>query len=59
MSTLISLTQIRMTSTRMYEIYMSGINLDKLEIAKVILLYRKDGDESFENYRPISLPSSI
>ena len=40
---------------------MSGImiNLDKLEIAKVILLYKKDGDESFENYRPISLPSSI
>ena len=37
----------------------TGIFRDKLKIAKVTPLYKKDDDRSFENYRPISLISSI
>ena len=37
----------------------TGIFPEKLEIAKVIPLYKKDDDRSFGNYRPISLLSSI
>ena len=37
----------------------TGIFPDKLEIAKVIPLYKKDDNKSFGNYRPISLLSSI
>ena len=37
----------------------TGIFPDKLKIAKVIPLYKKDDVRSFGNYRPISLLSSI
>ena len=37
----------------------TGIFPDKLKIAKVIPLFKKDDDKSFGNYRPISLLSSI
>ena len=37
----------------------TGIFPDKLKIAKVIPLFRKDDTKSFGNYRPISLLSSI
>ena len=37
----------------------TGIFPDILKIAKVIPLFKKDDDESFGNYRPISLLSSI
>ena len=37
----------------------TGIFPDKLKIAKVTPLYKKDDDKSFGNYRPISLLSSI
>ena len=36
----------------------TGIFHDKLKIAKVIPLYKKDDDRSFGNYRPISLLAS-
>ena len=35
-----------------------GIFPDKLKIAKVIPLYKKDDNKSFGNYRPIALLSS-
>ena len=38
---------------------MYGIFPDKLKIAKVIPLYKKDDDRSCGNYRPVSLVSSI
>ena len=37
----------------------TGIFSDKLKIAKVIPLYKKDDNKSFGNYRPISLLSPI
>ena len=37
----------------------TGIFPDKLKIAKVIPLFKKDDNKSFGNYRPISLLSSI
>ena len=37
----------------------TGIFPDKLKVAKVITLYKKDHNISFGNYRPISLLSSI
>ena len=37
----------------------TGIISEKLKIAKVIPLYKKDDNKSFGNYRPISLFSSI
>ncbi len=33
----------------------TGIFLDKLKIAKIIALYKKDEETVFTNYRPISL----
>ena len=36
----------------------TGIFPDKLKIARLIPLYKKDDDRSFGNYRPISLLSS-
>ena len=37
----------------------TGIFPDKLKLAKVIPLFKKDNDKIFGNYRPISLLSSI
>ena len=37
----------------------TGIFPDRLEIAKVIPLFKKGDDHIFDNYRPISLLSSI
>ena len=37
----------------------TGIYPDKLKIAKVISLYKKDDNKSFGNYRPISFFSSL
>ena len=37
----------------------TGIFPDKLKLAKVIPLFKKDDDKIFGNYRPISLLSSI
>ena len=37
--------------------FVSGIFLDKLKLAKVITLYKKDSKDNPTNYRPISLLS--
>ena len=42
-----------------YQSLCTGIFPDKLKIAKVIPLVKKDDNKSFGNYRPISFPSSI
>ena len=39
--------------------FLSGIFPDKLEIAKMITLYKKDSGDNPTNYRPISLQSVV
>ncbi len=37
----------------------TGIFPDKLEIAKIITIFKKDDESQFTNYRPISLLPTI